>query len=98
MKYIHAVNFEDLQDINNRLRNNASHVRLPQDIIPDKSMFVFEYFTGHLLHLAQQDLSLQTRKRLLKEGLRAIAEMHDKDIVHTGRSLFPVDQAAADFT
>ncbi|GCB26354.1 2-hydroxyacid dehydrogenase homolog [Aspergillus awamori] len=83
LKYIHAVNFEDLQDINNRLRNNASHVRLPQDIIPDKSMFVFEYFTGHLLHLAQQDLSLQTRKRLLKEGLRAIAEMHDKDIVHT---------------
>ncbi|RDK43510.1 hypothetical protein M752DRAFT_283201 [Aspergillus phoenicis ATCC 13157] len=80
-KYIGQSGY--LQDINNRLRNNASHVRLPQDIIPDKSMFVFEYFTGHLLHLAQQDLSLQTRKRLLKEGLRAIAEMHDKDIVHT---------------
>lgn len=88
MKYIHEVNFEDLQDVNRRLRNNTNHVRLPQDIIPDKSMFVFEYFTGHLLHLAQQDLSLGTRKKLLKEALRGIAEIHDRDIVHTGELIY----------
>ncbi|OJJ74559.1 hypothetical protein ASPBRDRAFT_668090 [Aspergillus brasiliensis CBS 101740] len=83
LKYIHAVNFEDLQDVNNRLYSHASHVRLAQDIIPHKSMFVFEYFTGHLLRLAQLDLSLGTKKMLLKEALLGIAELHDKDIVHT---------------
>ncbi|RAK99287.1 kinase-like protein [Aspergillus ibericus CBS 121593] len=83
LKYIHAVNFEYLKDINNRLRNNASHVRLTQDIIPDQSMFVFEYFADHLLRLSQKDLSLGTVKRILKDGLRGIAEMHDQDIVHT---------------
>ncbi|RAK83920.1 calcium/calmodulin dependent protein kinase [Aspergillus costaricaensis CBS 115574] len=83
LKYIHEVNFEDLQDVNSRLRNDASHVRLAQDIIPEKSMYVFEYLTGHLLHLAQKDLSLETRKRLLKEALLGIAEMHEKDVVHT---------------
>ncbi|PYI06709.1 kinase-like protein [Aspergillus sclerotiicarbonarius CBS 121057] len=83
LKYIHKVNFEYLQDINDRLRHRASHVRLVQDIIPDKSMFVFEYLADHLLHLSQKDLPLGTIKRILKDGLRGIAEMHDQDIVHT---------------
>ncbi|OJJ43918.1 hypothetical protein ASPZODRAFT_72814 [Penicilliopsis zonata CBS 506.65] len=83
LKYIHSVNFDDLQVINNRLRNCARHVRLPQDIIPEKSMFVFEYFTDHLLHLAQTDLSVAARKKILKDALHGIAELHDQDIVHT---------------
>ncbi|GKZ22531.1 hypothetical protein AbraIFM66951_006485 [Aspergillus brasiliensis] len=83
LKYIHAVNFEDLQDVNNSLYSHASHVRLAQDIIPDKSMFVFEYFTGHLLRLAQLDLSLGIKKKVLKKALLGIAELHEKDIVHT---------------
>ncbi|OJZ92141.1 hypothetical protein ASPFODRAFT_55764 [Aspergillus luchuensis CBS 106.47] len=74
---------QHLQDVNRRLRNNASHVRLAQDIIPEKSMFVFEYLTSHLLHLAQKDLSLEIRKKILKEALLGIAEMHEKDVVHT---------------
>lgn len=51
LKYIHSVNFEDLQEVNNRLHGNASHVRLAVDTIPDKSIFVFKHFTGHLLTL-----------------------------------------------
>lgn len=51
-------------------------------------MFVFEYLTGHLLHLAQKDLLLGTRKKLLKEALFGIAEMHEKDVVHTGESIY----------
>ena len=85
LKYIHPVNFEDLRGINNRLCGGASHVRLAQDAIPDKSMFVFEYFMDHLLHLTQKDLSLGAKKRVLKDALRGLAELHDHDIVHTGR-------------
>lgn len=47
-------------------------------------MFVFEYFTGHLLRLAQNDLPLQVTKRILKDALRGLAELHNRDIVHTG--------------
>ncbi|KAK2766244.1 hypothetical protein FQN54_007761 [Arachnomyces sp. PD_36] len=82
LKYIHPINFEDLQDVNNKL-HGANHVRLPQDTIPEKSMFVFDYFTDNLLRLAQKDLALDVRKRILKDALRAIAELHDQDIVHT---------------
>ncbi|OJJ87487.1 uncharacterized protein ASPGLDRAFT_64598 [Aspergillus glaucus CBS 516.65] len=82
LKYIHPVNFEDLQSIDNRLRG-ANHVRLSQDTIPEKSMFVFEYFADHLLHLTQKDLPLEVIKRILRDALRGIAELHDRDIVHT---------------
>ncbi|EFR00767.1 serine/threonine protein kinase [Nannizzia gypsea CBS 118893] len=82
LKYIHPVNFEDLQDLNNRLLG-ATHVRIPQDVLPGRSMFVFEYFTGHLLRIAQYDLPLEMTKRILKDALRGLAELHDRDIVHT---------------
>lgn len=49
-------------------------------------MFVFDYFADHLLHLGQKDLPLETTKKILKDCLRGIAEMHDQDIVHTGAS------------
>ncbi|PYI08835.1 kinase-like protein [Aspergillus sclerotiicarbonarius CBS 121057] len=83
LKYIHAVNYHYLEDINNRLRNSAEHVRLTQDRIPEKSMFVFEYLKDHLLHLAQKDLPIDTTKRILKDALLGLAELHDQDIVHT---------------
>ncbi|PTU20095.1 hypothetical protein P175DRAFT_0517093 [Aspergillus ochraceoroseus IBT 24754] len=69
LKYIHPVNFKDLQDINNCLRGNASHVRLAVDTIPDKSMF--------------KDLPLMVIKNILKNALTGLAELHDRDIVHT---------------
>lgn len=47
-------------------------------------MFAFEYFTGHLLRLAQNDPPLQITKRILKDALRGLAELHSRDIVHTG--------------
>ncbi|ODH53694.1 hypothetical protein GX48_00112 [Paracoccidioides brasiliensis] len=83
LKYIHTVNYEDLQEIYNRLRGDANHVRLVQDTIPEKSMFVFEYYTDHLLNLAQKDLPLKVKKKILKHALCRIAELHDQDIVHT---------------
>ena len=52
MKYMNSINFEVFQEISIRLRGNANHVRLAMDTVPDKSMFVFEHFRGHLLTLA----------------------------------------------
>lgn len=84
LKYIHPVNFEYLREVNNSLRGNASHVRLAVDTIPDRSMFVFEHFTGHLLTLAQKNLPLVVIKRILKDALTGLAKLHEQDIVHTG--------------
>ncbi|KAL3440890.1 kinase-like domain-containing protein [Aspergillus insuetus] len=83
LKYIHPVNFQYLQEINNRLRGNANHVRLAVDTIPGKSMFVFEHFTSHLLTVAQKKLPLVVIKRILKDAVTGLAELHDQDIVHT---------------
>lgn len=47
-------------------------------------MFVFEHFTDHILTLAQRDLPLVVVKRILKNALTGLAELHDQDIVHTG--------------
>ena len=84
LKYIHEVNFKDLQDINNRLHGCAKHVRLVEDTIHERSMFVFHYFDDHLLRLVGKDLPLAVTKRILKDVLRGIAELHDQDVVHTG--------------
>lgn len=47
-------------------------------------MFVFEHFTDHLLTLAQKDFPITVIKRILKNALTGLAELHDRDIVHTG--------------
>ncbi|KAH8732472.1 kinase-like domain-containing protein [Phaeosphaeriaceae sp. PMI808] len=83
LKYVHEVNFNDLQDINSRRSGGANHVRLVKDTISDKSMFVFQYSDDHLLQLAQKDLPIGTTKRILKDGLCGIAELHDQDIIYT---------------
>lgn len=57
-------------------------------------MFVFEHFTSHLLALAGKDLPLRVTKRILKDALLWLAELHDLDIVHTG--IFPLIRILAD--
>lgn len=52
-------------------------------------MFVYKYLNGHLLSLAQKNLTLQATKRILKYVLQGLAALHDQDIVHTGKSRLP---------
>jgi serine/threonine protein kinase len=47
-------------------------------------MFVYRYLSDHLLSLAQEELPLTLVKRILKDALRGLAALHDRDIVHTG--------------
>ncbi|MCJ1266416.1 hypothetical protein MMC22_006301 [Lobaria immixta] len=62
---------------------SCSYIRLLQDTITEQSMFVFKYFTGQLLSLAQMDLPIALTKRILKDTLRGLAGLHDHNIVHT---------------
>ena len=67
-----------------RALGNSRYLRLFQDTIPARSMFVYEYLKDHLLSLAQKDLPLLLTKRILKDALRGLAELHHQNIVHTG--------------
>ena len=63
----------------------SRYLQLWQDTIPDRSMFVFKYLNDHFLFLAQRDLPLPLTKRILKDALHGLAELHEQDIVHTGQ-------------
>ena len=73
--------YEDMQ----QALGSSHYLRITQDTIPDRSMFVYKYLKDHLLSLAQKDLPLQLTKRILKDALRGLAELHYHNIVHTGQ-------------
>lgn len=59
-------------------------------------MFVYNYFTDHLLGLAQKDLPIALTKRILKDTLRGLAALHDRNFVHTGKLRLLLASALAD--
>lgn len=69
-----------------RALGTSRYLRLFQDMIPSRSMFVYKYLNDHLLPLAQKDLPLLLMKRILKDALRGLAELHQRNIVHTGQA------------
>lgn len=79
--------FKYLQDIYGKIDTGSHHLRLPQDTIPDRSMYVYKFFTDDFLGLAAKTgLPLETTKRILKRALQGIAALHDQNIVHNGTS------------
>ena len=65
----------------------CQHVRQLHDTIPDLSMFVYRSFSDHLLRLVQANLSGKMTRRVLKDALRGLAELHERNIVHTGLTI-----------
>jgi serine/threonine protein kinase len=68
-----------------RKLRGCPYLRLSHDIVPKPSMFVYKYFSDHLLSLVQEDLSIALTKRILKDTLRGLAALHDQNIVHAGK-------------
>ncbi|ELR10460.1 CMGC/CDK protein kinase [Pseudogymnoascus destructans 20631-21] len=64
----------------------SSYLRLMRDSIPEQSILIYDYATDHLLSLAQKEIPLAARKRILRDALRGLAALHDKNIVHAGTS------------
>ena len=78
-----ADSFRYYQDMYNDLRDSR-YVRSLEDTVPEQSMFVHSYYATHLLQFAQEEIAPDVMKRILFATLQGIAELHDKDIVHTG--------------
>ncbi|KFY10985.1 hypothetical protein V491_07379 [Pseudogymnoascus sp. VKM F-3775] len=66
----------------------SSYLRLMRDTIPEQSILIYDYATDHLLNLAQKEIPLAARKRILRDALRGLAVLHDRNIVHAGMSSF----------
>ncbi|KAI9678155.1 MAG: hypothetical protein M1817_006100 [Caeruleum heppii] len=82
LKDVSQCGFKYFQDMYRDLRG-CPHLRLLQDVIPDQSIFVYKYFTDDLMSLTQKDLPISHTKRILKDALRGLGALHDRNIVHT---------------
>jgi serine/threonine protein kinase len=59
-------------------------LRLPIDTTPGRRTFVYDYLKDDFLHLVKTNLSMGASRQILKTTLKAIAELHSRDIVHLG--------------
>lgn len=84
LKNVSWTSFIDYQEIYRSL-HDCPNLRVSCDTIRDQSAFVYKYFSDHLLSLAQEMPPLPVVKRILKDALRGLANLHEKDIVHTGK-------------
>ncbi|KAF2142627.1 uncharacterized protein K452DRAFT_226940 [Aplosporella prunicola CBS 121167] len=83
LKYVPDSDFRHIQDIYSRL-DGCIYVRQLRDTIKEHSILIHDYLSDDLLSLvSRKTTSAQDRKRILRDTLRGIAALHEKDIVHT---------------
>ncbi|OAA60907.1 CMGC/CDK protein kinase [Niveomyces insectorum RCEF 264] len=60
------------------------YLRVAVDAVPEHLLFVYDYLSDDLLHASRRkDLLVAARKRILRDALRGLAELHGRGIVHT---------------
>ncbi|KFZ18235.1 hypothetical protein V501_01319 [Pseudogymnoascus sp. VKM F-4519 (FW-2642)] len=82
IKNIFHTEFEYQLDLQTPLRG-CPNLRVVNDTVPEHLLFVYNYCTNHLLKLAENEsLSDATRKRILRDTLVGIADLHERNILH----------------
>jgi hypothetical protein len=67
------------------MNSRSPFVLTLEDTSEAYTMLIYPYPRDDFLKLcATRQLSLMSRKRILKDALRGIAALHAKDFVHTG--------------
>ncbi|KAM7185074.1 hypothetical protein V8F33_012636 [Rhypophila sp. PSN 637] len=62
---------------------HSPHVRTSIDSIPERRMLVFPYLEKGLLHVDTTVLPPVARKAIIRDALVGLADLHDKNIIHT---------------
>lgn len=75
--------FEYRQDMQKSLAS-CPNLRTFVDTVPEFKLFVFDFLASNLLQFSQRSLSVETRKKILKDALIGLAELHSRGIIHTG--------------
>lgn len=76
--------FEYQQDLQKSLAS-CPNVRAAVDFVPEFELFIYRYLVGDLLRLRKKALSKDGRRSILRDALTGLAEMHDRNIMHTGK-------------
>ncbi|PGG99398.1 serine/threonine protein kinase [Blastomyces parvus] len=64
--------------------SGCSNVRVVMDTIPEHLLFVYSYFTRDLLELGdKRDIPYIAKKRILRDALIGLVDLHERRIVHT---------------
>ncbi|KAL2019567.1 hypothetical protein VTK56DRAFT_9534 [Thermocarpiscus australiensis] len=63
--------------------SSCPNLRVVVETIPDEELFVYNFLNGDLLNFSKRPLSDDTRKSILKAALTGLAELHDRNIIHT---------------
>ncbi|KAL9107751.1 MAG: hypothetical protein Q9227_007373 [Pyrenula ochraceoflavens] len=82
LKEIPKYNYQTRLNIYNILGRRTQHIRLLEDTVKENATFVHKYFNDNLLALVRKTLPLPVTKKILKDVLRGLADLHEVDIVH----------------
>ncbi|KLU87145.1 CMGC protein kinase [Magnaporthiopsis poae ATCC 64411] len=66
-----------------KLLEHSPHVRTPVDAIPDRHFLVYPYLRRNLLGLRFGLVTPVVKKKLIRDALAGLADIHDKGILHT---------------
>jgi hypothetical protein len=83
LKYILTGDFQYDMDLQ-KLVDGSAHVRALVDRIPDRHMFVYPFLDTNLQLINITAIPASIRKKILRDVLAGLADLHDKSIYHTG--------------
>ncbi|KAI9930660.1 hypothetical protein ASPWEDRAFT_171284 [Aspergillus wentii DTO 134E9] len=61
--------------------STCQNVRSVVDTVQEQELFIYPFLAGDLLRLSQKKISLEIRRDILRQALRGLADMHDRDIL-----------------
>jgi len=77
--------FEYQQELQKPLAS-CPNLRTVADTIPDFELLVYHFLLADLLQLMQRGVfSAQARRRTLTSALTGLADLHERNIIHTGK-------------
>ncbi|KAI0402009.1 kinase-like protein [Xylaria palmicola] len=65
-----------------KLVSSSPNVRTVVDTNQEYELFVYPFLIGDLLHFSQKQLSVETRKDILRSALQGLVHLHESNILH----------------
>lgn len=85
VKNIFHAEFEYQLDLQTPLAGSLN-LRTVMDTIPEHLLFVYEYLNDNLLELAEKENPPSAeRKKILRDTLTGLADLHERGILHGGQ-------------
>lgn len=67
-----------------KLVASSPNVRTVVDTNRENEIFIYPFLAEDLLQFSQKKMASETRKDVLRSALRGLADLHERDILHSG--------------